>query len=251
MDFILDDYLIIPNYFILDDYLMMDNVNINKYKKEYKYCTTKYIKLKHSIYLPQLINGGKNDDNNTNFEKMLIFDFDSTITRFSIPNKIFDIRNLGYRFEDINRSVNYIIQKNGLENIFSELFRNKTFIRKLRKIKSDGKILIAIASYGIKEAIKILIKKYKISDLFHIIVTPIDFDLPEGFDHNIELDGKNKMIKFLIKKFKINIDNKKILLLDDNENNIIKAKNIYNVIKVENDGLKLKNLDEINLFLMS
>ena len=58
--------------------------------------------------------------------------------------------------------------------------------------------------------------------IFDYVLTPKSFGLSDGYEYFEGLDGKNKMIKFVQNKQKI--PNGNILLIDDNKNNIERAK---------------------------
>lgn len=200
----------------------------------------------------------KESDNNANNKtridrnrvpKLIIIDFDSTMTRFSVPNKLFEIRKNGY--EDMISSMESIIKQVGLNNIFSELMNDKEFIDYLRNIKTLKNIHLIVASFGIKEAIKILLNKKKIKDIFDVIYTPIDLNLPEGFYHGKTLQGKNKMITKIKEDIGLKLHDNNILLIDDSGENIWWAKRRgYEVIKVDGKtGLTLANKKDIIKFI--
>ncbi len=176
---------------------------------------------------------------------ILVFDFDNTITKVSIPSMIFSMK------DSYNKSCQKIINKYGIKNLMSGIFLDNGFKQYLREIKHTHNAKIIITSYGIKECINIFLEKMEMSDIFDKVITPVDFNLEEGFDHFGRLQGKNVMIQKYAKAF--NISNNKIMLIDDSFKNIrIANKNNYKTSFVKNrNGMTKNNLTDINKFVNS
>ncbi|ARF09991.1 hypothetical protein Indivirus_7_7 [Indivirus ILV1] len=192
------------------------------YQIKYHKYKTKYLNLKHQ-------KGG-------NGKKILIFDFDQTISRVSIAHS-----------PSLSEG---LIHKDKL----CDLFRNDEFINELKEFKSKGNI-VAILSYGFRKHIDEFLKICEITELFNTILTPINFGLSEGTDWSNKLDGKNKMILALVNFLSLTNqikDNNQIMFVDDNIQNINRAFHAgYSVILSNKTGLDIKKKDVLIKFMKS
>ncbi len=182
------------------------------YFEKYRKYKSKYLKLKNQA-------GG-------NKKRVLIFDFDQTITKINTDPSI---------------AVSYYE--------LSELFNDPDFIAELRKFKEAGNI-IAIISYGYRDIIDKFIIHHKLEGLFGTIFTPTVFGLREGYEHIDKLDGKNKMINALNQMLDLNTEKSQIMLVDDNKNNVYRALLAgYNSILSDSTGLNQKKKDVLIKFM--
>lgn len=185
------------------------------YFEKYKKYKTKYIKLKSQT-------GGNN-------KRVLIFDFDQTITKTGTePGIDIELYQL------------------------CELFNDQEFINKVKDFKDKGN-MVAILSYGYREIIDAFLKNHGLTKLFGTIFTPSVFGLQEGYEHIDKLDGKNKMISALLEALNLNEllnDKSKVMLVDDNTKNVYRALIAgYNAILSDKTGLSNANKDILLNFM--
>ena len=180
--------------------------------------------------------------------KIVAFDFDNTLTKFNVSSNVIVLQDGG--INDVNMTVSILEMKYGLNNIFSDLVNNMYFANYLRLEKSKDTIFV-IVTYGYKEVIELLLKRRGIIDIFSAIYTPIDFGLLEGYDHFKRLNGKNKMLEKAKQDYGNKINNKDILLVDDNKKNIDSGIQCgYSTLYViSNDGINFDNFDVIKKFI--
>ena len=180
------------------------------------------------------------------YKKIIVFDFDGTLTRFNVPTELFKIKR-ALNLDVIDESLKYLIKNNGISNIFSEFVVDSSFLKLIQDMKSKN-IRIMIMSYGYKDIIKKLLKAKGYSNLFELIITPADFNLKEGYDQTKNLDGKNIMLNRVRKVYGVNRDN--ILLVDDSYENIKRACNKgYKVLHVDSgNGLTKDMVQSITSF---
>jgi len=183
------------------------------YFEKYKKYKKKYLHLKTKQH------GGNN-------KRLLIFDFDNTITK-------------------TNTEPGINIEKYQL----CDLFKDEKFIEELKEFKKNGNI-VAILSYGYRNIIDAFLKHNNIVDLFGTIFTPSVFGLQEGYEHIDKLDGKNKMIRALVSGLELSIDKSKIMLVDDNKDNVYRALlGGYNSLLSEKSGLSDLKKDVLLKFM--
>ncbi len=202
---------------------------VRDYYSKYRRYKQKYLLLKggnedvSNDTLVPIIVDSINDSTNNNKKpgKILVIDFDNTITRMNMPAQLFHKHEEG--ITDIYEAARQIMMEYGLRHIFSALFNDINFVNYLKKQKQDNGFIYVVASFGFKEPIKMLLTEKKLIDLFDHIYTPADFGLTEGFNQIKILDGKNKMIEEIKKKYNPEIKNQDVMLIDDYEYNIMAA----------------------------
>ena len=162
-------------------------------------------------------------------KKYIVFDFDGTMA--DTYNNVLDIANdlkkdgyKGINFEDIREhGFRYLIQKSGipLRKIPKFVYQIKSKLKKENNIKLFPGILdvfkelnksynLGIVSSNSEENVKIVLKRYKIENLFNFIYS-------DSF-----LFGKHLVLKRMCKKYKINPDD--IIYVGDEDRDIIASK---------------------------
>ncbi len=162
-------------------------------------------------------------------KKYIVFDFDGTMA--DTYNNVLDIANDlkkdGYKeinFKDIREhGFRYLIQKSGipLRKIPKFVYQIKSKLKKENNIKLFPGILdvfkelnksynLGIVSSNSEENVKIVLKRYKIENLFNFIYS-------DSF-----LFGKHLVLKRMCKKYKINPDD--IIYVGDEDRDIIASK---------------------------
>lgn len=171
--------------------------------------------------------------------KLIIFDFDLTLTRVHTTNCITQMRK-AYPRERICDLVDLYLDINSQEDVLCPMFTDKKAVDMLRMYKKQGHIF-TIATYGYRVMVEKILKKYDLRDLFSHILTPADFGLLEGADNTEELQGKNVMIMQLYSKVGIK-DRSDILFFDDSSTNVSMAtKQFYISSQVEAGGMTVKD----------
>lgn len=141
--------------------------------------------------------------------KIIVFDFDNTLSKFSVPNAM--------------RSLKLTSVKQ-LSNVFSEVVLSSQFQSYIYRKKLQG-VKIVIASFGIKQYIVQLLQLYNLQGLIDSVWTPNDFGLQEGYDYKEQLEGKNVMLQKIAELY--NVDSKNdVILIDDNKYNVSVAKRV-------------------------
>ena len=117
--------------------------------------------------------------------------------------------------------INPMIERTKIEGIYGVKNRPdnakvmQDFITGLHK---SGKIKLAIASFGNKSVIKLVLRRLGILDCFMEIYTPRDYNLPDGL---ADLGNKNKMLEDLAKTARIDTnDRDHVHFYDDTGRNI-------------------------------
>lgn len=167
--------------------------------------------------------------------RVVAFDFDNTMTKFNVCQKIYEYKMNSY-VSDPEVLVRMMLSEYKMEDIFCELFRSRDFLAYLRNVKSTGRVKFVVISFGYKKIIELLLCKYGINDIFSGVYSPIDFGLKDNYNHAKELNGKNVMMKRVMKDFNFKGENNSVMLVDDNIVNIKYAeKGGFSSIHVEGD----------------
>ena len=159
--------------------------------------------------------------NNSKQYIIIAFDFDQTISKISVPSELFMFYGIIHFTEITDDTIDKFIDKVGLTNIISEPFFDKTFINYLRMIKQQHNVKIVVTSFGINSAIKRILDRINVLDIFDSILTPSSFGLVDAVEYFDMLDGKNQMIEPIQKEY--NVNNSNVLLIDDHKENIRRA----------------------------
>jgi phosphoglycolate phosphatase-like HAD superfamily hydrolase len=158
---------------------------------------------------------------------LICLDFDNTMSTTSLSH-------------DKEYNKNHIIKKSHISKLINSNYLNK--------LNQNHNIIFVITSYGYRKVIEDFIKYTKLTKIFKDIITPSDYNLEEGFHYAKELDGKNKMLFDLMKKYDVESHN--VLLIDDNKQIIKRAKKYFNTIYVDSEkGLTNSYKDRINNFI--
>ena len=181
---------------------------------------------------------------------MLAFDFDKTIAKISIPVAIL-CTQWNWDSKQFDKTIDSLINRFGIDNIISKPFLHPVFIQYLRELKRKHNAKIIITSFGLNDAIKVVIRKLGISDIFDKILTPSSMGLSDGHEYFDQLEGKNKMMSIVQKKY--NIPNHRVILIDDHITNIkLAAKDGYVTSFVpERKGVTKQNIVDIKKFVDS
>jgi phosphoglycolate phosphatase-like HAD superfamily hydrolase len=176
--------------------------------------------------------------------KLILFDFDLTITRKHMTNHITKMHMVD-KTQKIPDLVNKYLNTCTRENILSDLFLNYDAIQTMFELKRKGDVVFGIVSYGYNAMIFQTLANFNLDQLFNIIMTPANFNLVEGADHTHSLKGKNKMINQIMKMYNItNISD--VLFYDDSRANIAYATaKLFRAYIVNEGGLPLYELREI------
>jgi FMN phosphatase YigB (HAD superfamily) len=169
-------------------------------------------------------------------EKILALDFDHTINKINLSMRI----HLAFLKEDkpVNFLASKILDNLDQKEVLSELFQESSFLEYLRRLKKTKKVKIIVTSFGFHDAIVETLNRYKLSDIFDEVITPISFGYEDGYEHFGTFRGKNMMLEYAMKKYHIT-DKKSVLLLDDSRINMSYAnRENFPIIRCEKDGLK-------------
>jgi len=162
-------------------------------------------------------------------KKYIVFDFDGTIvdTYEDILNIVKDLKNDKYKeinLEDIkNYGTRYLIKKSGVPfwKIPKLIYQVTSKLKKRDNIKLFPEILdvfkklsenynLGIVSSNSEENIRIVLKKYKIENLFEFIYS------------DSSIFGKHLVLKRMCRRYKINSDN--VIYVGDEDRDIVAAK---------------------------
>ncbi|MBU1177078.1 MAG: HAD-IA family hydrolase [Patescibacteria group bacterium] len=162
-------------------------------------------------------------------KKYIVFDFDGTIvdTYEDILNIVKDLKNDKYKeinLEDIkNYGTRYLIKKSGIPfwKIPKFVYQVTSKLKKRDNIKLFPEILdvfkklsenynLGIVSSNSEENIRIVLKKYKIENLFEFIYS------------DSSIFGKHLVLKRMCRRYKINSDN--VIYVGDEDRDIVAAK---------------------------
>ena len=88
---------------------------------------------------------------------MIAFDFDKTISKISIPIAILCVQH-SWDSSKFERTIDYLINRFGIDSIISKPFLHPVFIEYLRRIKTKYNAKIIIESFGLNDAIRIIIR---------------------------------------------------------------------------------------------
>lgn len=190
---------------------------------------------------------------NRSCKKIVVFDFDGTLTRFNIPAELSRIKSM-FRtskndpFMVVDNALKYMVKNIGLDKIYSELVIDKSFLDLINNMKNQD-IRVIIMSYGYNDIIKKLLEAKGYTDLFELVITPADFNLKEGYDQTEKLDGKNVMLNRVSKVYGVRKEN--IILIDDSFENVKRAcQKGYKILHVDSgNGLTLNMLKMIADFV--
>ena len=164
-------------------------------------------------------------------KKNIIFDFDGTIadTYEDILNIVKDFKKYEYREVDFKEirdyGTRYLVKRSGIPfwKIPKLIYQVTSKLKKRDNIKLFPEILdvfkklsenynLGIVSSNSEENIRIILKKYKIENLFEFIYS------------DSSLFGKHLVLKRMCKKYKINQDN--VIYVGDEDRDIIAAKKV-------------------------
>lgn len=178
---------------------------------------------------------------------IIAFDFDKTITKISIPVAILCVQ-WNWDPSKFEKTIDYIIDKIGIDGVISKPFLHPRFIEYLRMLKRKYNAKIIITSFGLNDAIRIIIRKLGISDIFDDVLTPSSLGLLDGHEYFDELDGKNKMMAKVQRRN--NVPNYKVILIDDHVANVeLAEKKGYKTSFVpERRGITKQNVVDIKRF---
>lgn len=204
------------------------------YHKYYEACKNRYIRLKYH-------HGG------SCHPILLVFDFDQTISKLSIPEEIQDVQG-DLKPVKFASSIDSLIDKHGISNLISEPFLDESFIRYLRNVRRNNNVKIVIVSYGVNSGNRIILDKLNISDIFDDVITPVNFGLTDGVEYFDKFNGKNKIIQTVQTRY--NVPDSHVMLLDDHDTNIRYAKPRYATSHIPGrKGITKQNVNDIKRFI--
>jgi len=204
------------------------------YHKYYEACKNRYIRLKYH-------RGG------SCHPILLVFDFDQTISKLSIPEEIQDVQG-DLKPVKFASSIDSLVDKHGMSNIISEPFLDASFIRYLRNVRRNNNVKIVIVSYGVNSGNRIILDKLNISDIFDDVITPVNFGLTDGVEYFDKFNGKNKIIQTV--QIRYNVPDSHVMLLDDHDTNIKYAKHKYATSYIPGrKGITKQNVNDIMRFI--